>query len=84
MNPCTVSWYVPILKGMDCGGEWESQEMDAKFRRGLPDGEYVGRLVYRGLVMSGCPRVVELDGIRISDGERSKVGELLRKLEKSA
>ncbi|KAH9922647.1 uncharacterized protein B0H18DRAFT_1085842 [Fomitopsis serialis] len=31
------------------------KELDAKFRRDLPDDVYLGRLAYRGLVMRACP-----------------------------
>lgn len=77
MNPCTVSWYVPLLDSRE--EEW--QELDAKFRRGLPDGLYAERLVYRGKVMGMCGRLKVMDGLRITEGERVKAGELLRGIE---
>jgi hypothetical protein len=77
MNPCTVSWYVPLLDN----GEEEWQELDAKFRRGLPDALYAERLVYRGMLMETCSRLKKVDGLHITDGERLKAGELLRRIE---
>jgi hypothetical protein len=52
-------------------------EMDAKFRRDLPDESYVGRLAYRGLVMGACRRVTMLDGVAVSEKERRKAESLL-------
>lgn len=77
MNPCTVSWYVPLLDN----GEEEWQELDAKFRRGLPDELYAERLVYRGMLMQTCQQLKIVDGLAITDGERSKAIELLRRIE---
>lgn len=77
MNPFSVSWYVPLLDGGD--GEWQS--LDAKFRRGLPDELYAGRLVYRGMMMRACGRLRNVDGLVVSDGERVKAGELLGRIE---
>lgn len=57
-------------------GTW--QELDARFRRDLPDEAYVGRLGYRGLVMRACPRVRMLDGVEVSEKEREKAERLLR------
>ncbi|KAI0061603.1 hypothetical protein BV25DRAFT_1805264 [Artomyces pyxidatus] len=56
-------------------GSW--QELDAKFRRDLPDGAYVGRLAYRGLVMRACGRVRMVDGVVVSRKEREKAERLL-------
>jgi hypothetical protein len=56
---------------------WQWQELDAKFRRDLPDEAYVGRLAYRGLVMRACKGVKVLDGIQVSDKEREKAERLL-------
>jgi hypothetical protein len=61
-------------KGSECG--W--QELDAKFRRDLPDDAYVGRLAYRGLVMRACPRIRMLDGVEVSEKERTKANQLLQ------
>jgi len=52
-------------------------DLDAKFRRDLPDEAYIGRLTYRGLVMRACPRVRMLDGIVVSRKEREKAEKLL-------
>ncbi|KAH9969456.1 hypothetical protein BC827DRAFT_1333024 [Russula dissimulans] len=52
-------------------------ELDAKFRRDLPDEAYIGRLTYRGLIMRACPRVRMLDGVAISWKEREKAAKLL-------
>ena len=71
MNPCTVSWYVPVLDRSD--GDW--QELDAKFRRGLPDELYASRLVYRGQLIRSCERLKLVDGLRVSEGERTKASE---------
>lgn len=90
MNPSTLGWYLPLLvrdvpgalqpsetgareKGGGCG--W--QELDAKFRRDLPDDAYVGRLAYRGLVMRACARMRMLDGVEVSEKERTKANQLL-------
>lgn len=80
MNPFSLSWYVPLLLDGGIDGEWQS--LDAKFRRGLPDELYAGRLVYRGLLMRACGRLKMVDGLRVSDGERVKAGELLGRLER--
>jgi len=92
MNPCTLGWYLPLLvkdvpgalqpsedgrngeKGASRSG-W--QELDAKFRRDLPNASYVGRLAYRGLVMQACPRIRMLDGIEVTEKERVKAERLL-------
>ncbi|EGN98117.1 hypothetical protein SERLA73DRAFT_55375, partial [Serpula lacrymans var. lacrymans S7.3] len=58
-------------------GEYSWQELDSKFRRDLPDEAYVGRLGYRGLVMRGCPRIRMLDGVEVSEKERTKANDLL-------
>ena len=58
------------------GEPW--QELDAKFRRDLPDEAYVGRLAYRGLVMRACPRVRMLDGVVVEGREREKAERLLQ------
>jgi hypothetical protein len=52
-------------------------ELDAKFRRDLPDEAYIGRLTYRGLIMRACPRVRMLDGVIVSRKEREKAEKLL-------
>jgi len=52
-------------------------ELDAKFRRDLPDEAYIGRLTYRGLIMQACPRVRMLDGVVVSRKEREKAEKLL-------
>ncbi|KAI0643053.1 hypothetical protein C8Q79DRAFT_204209 [Trametes meyenii] len=54
------------------------RELDAKFRRDLPDEAYVGRLAYRGLVMRACPNIRMLDGIEVERKERDKAERLLR------
>ena len=56
---------------------WQWQELDAKFRRDLPDEAYVGRLAYRGLIMRACRAVKVLDGIQVSEKEREKAERLL-------
>ncbi len=52
-------------------------ELDAKFRRDLPDEAYIGRLTYRGLVMRACSKVRMLDGVVVSRKERDKAEKLL-------
>jgi len=52
-------------------------DLDAKFRRDLPDEAYIGRLTYRGLVMRACPKVRMLDGVVVSRKEREKAEKLL-------
>ncbi|RDX46502.1 hypothetical protein OH76DRAFT_1457148 [Lentinus brumalis] len=56
------------------------RELDAKFRRDLPDESYVGRLAYRGLVMRACPNISMLDGIEVERKERDKAERLLRSI----
>ena len=63
--------------GTKGSGSWQWQELDAKFRRDLPDEAYVGRLAYRGLVMRACRDVKVLDGIQVSEKEREKAERLL-------
>ncbi|KAH9480554.1 Septation initiation network scaffold protein cdc11 [Psilocybe cubensis] len=84
MNPCTLGWYLPVLmsegggavsEGGRGGAGW--QELDSAFRRDLPDGAYIGRLAYRGLIMESCAGLVQLDGVRVSWKERRKAGQLL-------
>ncbi|KAJ7202834.1 hypothetical protein GGX14DRAFT_653064 [Mycena pura] len=80
MNPCTLGWYLPLLvKGDEeqlSTAEWA--ELDARFRRSLPDAVYVGRLAYRGLVMGACGGVRVLDGVAVTEKERAKTQEVLR------
>jgi hypothetical protein len=54
-------------------------ELDAQFRKSLPDEWYCRRLVYRGLVMRACGEVAKLDGVEIGDGERRKAEDLMRR-----
>jgi hypothetical protein len=54
---------------------WE--DLDAKFRRDLPNDSYLERLSYRGMVMRGCPKVGIIDGVRVSSGERIKAEQYL-------
>ncbi|KAJ6557226.1 hypothetical protein DFH09DRAFT_1163435 [Mycena vulgaris] len=78
MNPCTLGWYLPLMVGKDeevAGGAWA--ELDGRFRRGLPDGVYVGRLAYRGLVMRACTGVRVLDGVAVTQKERAKTVRVL-------
>ena len=56
------------------------RELDAKFRRDLPDEAYIGRLAYRGLVMRACPRIAMLDGVEVERKERDKAERLLRSI----
>ncbi|VDC04605.1 unnamed protein product [Peniophora sp. CBMAI 1063] len=85
MNPATLGWYLPLLvhdapgalapeRGGD-GARWA--ELDAKFRRDLPDSAYAARLAYRGLAMRACPRLRVLDGVPVSAKERDKAERLL-------
>ena len=60
------------------GPSWK--ELDAKFRRDLPDEAHVGRLAYRGLVMRACPALHILDGVEVSEKERDKAEKLLKGL----
>lgn len=64
-----------LLAGAGAGVTWN--DLDAKFRRDLPDDVYGGRLIYRGLVMRACPRIRMLDGIEVSEKERDKAEKLL-------
>ena len=54
-------------------------ELDAQFRKSLPDEWYCRRLVYRGLVMRACGEVAKLDGVEIGEGERRKAKDLLER-----
>ena len=56
------------------------RELDAKFRRDLPDEAYVGRLAYRGLVMRACPNIAMFDGVEVERKERDKAERLLRSI----
>ncbi|OBZ71437.1 hypothetical protein A0H81_08607 [Grifola frondosa] len=63
------------------GGEQATwRELDAKFRRDLPNEAYVGRLAYRGLVMRACPAVRMLDGVEVERKEREKAEMLLKEV----
>lgn len=66
-------------RGHDAEGKISNgwQELDAKFRRDLPDELYIGRLAYRGLVMRACKRIRMLDGVGVSDKEHAKAQKLL-------
>ncbi|KAF9778564.1 hypothetical protein BJ322DRAFT_1091258 [Thelephora terrestris] len=64
-------------KGSGKSSSWQWEELDAKFRRDLPDESYVGRLAYRGLIMRACRDVKVLDGIQVSEKEREKAEKLL-------
>ncbi|KAL1663424.1 L domain-like protein [Schizophyllum commune] len=82
MNPCTLGWYLPLLVkdvpgalSPSAAGEWA--EMDAKFRRDLPDEAYIGRLAYRGLMMQRCGQLRTLDGVGVTEKESRKAGRLL-------
>ncbi|KAJ3998798.1 hypothetical protein F5050DRAFT_1566398 [Lentinula boryana] len=92
MNPCTLGWYLPLLvkdvpgalqpsedgrKGDKGASKSAWQELDAKFRRDLPNDSYIGRLAYRGLVMQACSRIRMLDGIEVTVKERVKAEKLL-------
>ncbi|KAG6815980.1 hypothetical protein H0H87_009683 [Tephrocybe sp. NHM501043] len=80
MNPCTLGWYVPLLV-QNAAGALEPREggsgMDRRFRRDLPDKEYLGRLAYRGLIMGGCRGIRVLDGVEVTEKERAKAHQLL-------
>ncbi|KAG1777184.1 hypothetical protein EV702DRAFT_1179567 [Suillus placidus] len=66
------------LRGEKGSTEYGWQELDSKFRRDLPDDVYVGRLAYRGLIMRACPRIGMLDGVEVSEKERTKADQLLQ------
>jgi hypothetical protein len=56
------------------------KDLDAKFRKDLPDEAYVGRLVYRGLIMEACPSIKLLDGVAITSKEKDKAARLLESI----
>lgn len=56
------------------------KDLDSKFRRDLPDDAYVGRMVYRGLVMRSCPDIRMLDGLEVSEKERDKAERILKEV----
>ncbi|KAG6900391.1 hypothetical protein C0993_011379 [Termitomyces sp. T159_Od127] len=70
MNPCTLGWYLPVVVGGGPGS-------DGAFRRDLPDGLYLGRLGYRGRVMGGCSGLRVLDGVVVTEKERTKAHEMM-------
>jgi hypothetical protein len=57
--------------------DWATR--DREYRKTLPDDWYGRRLAYRGMVMAACPRVRTLDGLEVTEAERRKAGELLRR-----
>ncbi|KXN88135.1 Septation initiation network scaffold protein cdc11 [Leucoagaricus sp. SymC.cos] len=71
------------INGKQPGGQSQDklssswQELDVKFRRDLPDELYIGRLAYRGLIMRACERIRMLDGVGVSEKERTKAQKLL-------
>ena len=65
-----------VLSGNNANVTWK--DLDAKFRRDLPDDAYVGRMVYRGMVMRACPAIRLLDGVETSDKERDKAEKILK------
>ncbi|KAL1744080.1 hypothetical protein HDZ31DRAFT_64432 [Schizophyllum fasciatum] len=82
MHPCTLGWYLPLLVkdvpgALSPSGAGEWAEMDAKFRRDLPDEAYIGRLAYRGLMMQRCGQLRTLDGVGVTEKEVRKAGRLL-------
>jgi hypothetical protein len=66
------------VRGEKGSTEYGWQELDSKFRRDLPDDAYVGRLAYRGLIMHACPRIGMVDGVEVSEKERTKADQLLQ------
>ncbi|KZT60287.1 L domain-like protein [Calocera cornea HHB12733] len=56
------------------------EDLDKKYRRGLPDALYVPRAMWRGLVMERCPAITRLDGLEINEKERIKTRKLLEQL----
>jgi len=59
------------------------EDLDKKYRRGLPDDLYVPRAMWRGLVMERCPAMERLDGLDITEKERVKIKKLLIQLTQS-
>jgi len=80
MNPCTLGWYLPVLTKDVVGSERGRGELDRRFRRDLPDDVYVGRLAYRGLVMRRCAGMRSLDGVDVTEKERTKAELVIRGL----
>lgn len=58
-------------------------ELDAKFRRDLPNDAYVQRLAYRGLVMKACANIKMLDGVIVSRKEKEKAERFLEGMAKA-
>lgn len=56
---------------------WEAR--DRQFRKNMPDEWYTKRLAYRGMVMRWYHGLRRLDGVEISEGEKKKASELLRR-----
>jgi len=71
----------PLEPGLGAG-TWK--DLDAKFRRDLPDEAYVGRLAYRGLVMRACPAIRLLDGVEVSVKEKEKAERVLKSVLEAA
>lgn len=58
-------------------------DLDAKFRRDLPNDAYVQRLAYRGLVMKACTNIKMLDGVLVSRKEKEKAERFLEGMAKA-
>lgn len=90
MNPCTLNFYLPIIvtdtaafcalraQGhQDTPGSPSWVSMDVNFRRSLPDEWYSKRLIYRGLVAMACEGIQMIDGLHMTNAERSKARQLV-------
>lgn len=63
--------------GEDRLEDWTTR--DREFRKTLPDEWYSRRLAYRGMIMGACTGLRMLDGLEVTDGEKRKARELLRR-----
>ncbi|KAJ7933572.1 hypothetical protein B0H13DRAFT_1953098 [Mycena leptocephala] len=78
MNPCTMGWYLPLPLGK---GEEPWAKLDDRFRRRLPNAVYTGRLAYRGLIIRRCSRLRVLDGVIVTQKERTQTRNVLVSME---
>jgi hypothetical protein len=54
------------------------KDVDAKFRRALPDAWYMRRMAYRALILQTCAGIRMLDGLQVGRRERAKMDKLLK------
>lgn len=95
LNPATLGFYPPLLvddSAIDDGAPHSQyrilpsraswSEVDAKFRRALPNAYYLKRATYRAVILHSCPRLRVLDGLPVAKADRARAAKLLRGLER--